>query len=196
MIDRALAFLAAHARNATGLATDTLTLRSARQITDPNTPAGAYVSVVNVSEERALRNVSHIDRTPTQTRTIEPPVHLNLDVLFAFNFADYDTSLTHLSRVIETYQTRRFFDAATPVAPGGPVFPPELQRLVLDMANLTLEEQNNLWGTLGGAYLPSVLYRVRLVEVQGATAVPVSRIETIQLDSSVHDPPLAPGGSS
>lgn len=195
MIDRALAFLAAHARHATGLDTNSLTLQSARQITDPNTPAGAYLSVVNVSEERALRNLSHIDRTPAETRTLEPPVHLNLDVLFAFNFSSFDTSLVHLSRVIETYQTQRYFDAATPVAPGAPTFPPELQRLVLDMANLTLEERNNLWSTLGGAYLPSVLYRVRLVEIQGATAVPVSRIETITVDSSVHDPPLSSNGS-
>lgn len=193
MIDLAMAFLASHVRHATGLASDTLTLRTARQITDPGTPAGAYLTLINVAEERALRNLPHVERTPAQTSRIEPPVHLNLDVMYAFNFADLDTSLTFLSRTIEVFQAQRFFDATTPVAPGGPAFPPQLARLIVEMANLSLEERNNLWGMMGGSYLPSVIYRVRLVEVQAAAAVPVSRVETINLGSSVEDPPLARG---
>lgn len=176
-----MAFLAAHLREAVGLASDTLTLRAAREIADSGTPAGAYLSVINVAEERTLRNLPHTERQTAVTRRFEPPVHVNLDVLVAFNMVDFETSLTVLSRTIEAFQTRRFFDATTN-PPGGTVpFPVGLDRIILEMRNLSLEELNNLWRMLGGAYLPSVVYRLRLIEVQGSAAAPTDRITTVDL---------------
>ena len=42
----------------------------------------------------------------------------------------------------------------------------EIERLVVELYSLNLEQQNHLWGYLGGKYLPSVVYKVRLVRIQ------------------------------
>lgn len=181
MIDRAMTFLAAHLRDVLGLAAGEPALRGAREITGASAPPGVSLSLVNVGEERTLRNLPHTERTPTETRRIEPPVHVNLDVLIAFHMADYDTSLGHLSRTIEAFQTRRFFDAGTHPAAAAAPFPAGLDRIILEMRNLSLSDLTDLWSTLGGACLPSLLYRVRLIEIQGATAQPTDRIDTIDV---------------
>ena len=39
---------------------------------------------------------------------------------------------------------------------------------MLDMENLNIQDASNLWGMLSGKYLPSVLYKVRMVSFDGA----------------------------
>jgi len=46
-----------------------------------------------------------------------------------------------------------------------PELDPRIERLMLDIANLGIAELSNLWGVLSGKYVPSVLYRVRMVAV-------------------------------
>lgn len=38
-----------------------------------------------------------------------------------------------------------------------------IQRLTLEIENLDRQALNNLWGALNGKYVPSVLYKVRMV---------------------------------
>ncbi|MDH5553164.1 MAG: DUF4255 domain-containing protein [Nitrosomonas sp.] len=38
-----------------------------------------------------------------------------------------------------------------------------MNNLLLEVENLTIQDMSNLWGTLGGKYLPSVSYKVRVV---------------------------------
>ena len=40
-----------------------------------------------------------------------------------------------------------------------------IDKLVLDIENLNIQDLSNLWGLLGGRYLPSVYYRVRMVTI-------------------------------
>ena len=56
---------------------------------------------------------------------------------------------------------------ATPVLDprNSPGLDPRLDRLSLAMESLSLQEMATLWGVLGGRYLPSVLYRVRLLTI-------------------------------
>lgn len=156
-----------------------VSIESARKLADQGNPAGIVVSLINVQEETALRNTSHVRRTGPKTEYLEPPVFINLYLLFAFDFAKYDTSLTHLAKTVELFQRRRWFSAdsdglAVP-------FPAELEKLTFEMVNAGFEELNNLWSVLGGTYLPSVIYKVRLVRVQGADAIDAPPITTIGL---------------
>lgn len=38
-----------------------------------------------------------------------------------------------------------------------------LNTVILDIENLSIQDLSNLWGSLDGKYLPSILYRVRMV---------------------------------
>jgi hypothetical protein len=39
------------------------------------------------------------------------------------------------------------------------------------MYNLSFQEQNNLWGSMGAKYVPSVLYKVRMVTIDEGSIV-------------------------
>jgi hypothetical protein len=142
---------------------------------------GLYVSVVNLEEEHTLRNTGHALRQNGAVRYQEPPVHLNVYLLFAAAFDNYETGLLRLSQAIELFQSRRVFEAAT--ASPGIAFPVSLERLIFDFYDLTLEQLNHLWGVLGGAYFPSALYKVRLVTIQRDVTLAGPEITGIHLET-------------
>jgi hypothetical protein len=56
-------------------------------------------------------------------------------------------------------------------------------KMTLELYCPTFEEQNHIWGTLGGKQLPSVMYLARLVEVQRAVPPEVGGlVEEIRLN--------------
>lgn len=123
------------------------------------------MSLVNIQEETTLKNIPHYRQENGRTVYKNPPVHLNLFVLFSVLHRDqYETSLKRLARVVEFFQWRKEFSfAATPPQLGGLS---QEMKLYADLYTLTFEQLNHLWGSLGGKQVPFVLYRMRLVEVE------------------------------
>lgn len=156
-----------------------VSIGSARKLADQGNPAGVVISLINVQEEAALRNTPNVRRTGARTEYVEPPMFLNLYLIFAFDFAKYDTSLAHLAKTIELFQSRRWFSAENSSQQNP--FPAELEKLCFEMVNLSFEELNNLWSVLGGTYLPSAVYKVRLVKVEAGDRVEAPEITTIGL---------------
>ncbi|MGY4829216.1 DUF4255 domain-containing protein [Sphaerotilaceae bacterium SBD11-9] len=91
-----------------------------------------------------------------------PPVYLNLLVMFAANFggSNYPEALKFISSTVAFFQGRPVIDHQNT-----PELDRRIDKLVLDIENLSLSDLSNLWGMLSGKYLPSVLYRVRMVTV-------------------------------
>jgi len=89
-------------------------------------------------------------------------VHLNLMLMFAANFggSKYTEALKFISATIAFFQGRARFDHHN-----SPDLDPRIERLVLDIQNLNVSELANLWGILGGKYVPSVLYRMRMITI-------------------------------
>jgi hypothetical protein len=144
---------------------------------------GVTISLINMEEESALRNLPHTERRLGQLVKVEPPVHLNLYLLFAFEFAQYETTLVRLAETVELFQEHRWFGPETQTGPGAVPFPAGLQRIVMEMHGMNFEALNNVWGILGGSYFPSVVYKLRLVKVQAATVAPEAEITTITLEA-------------
>lgn len=185
MIGDAIEFIRKEVRKHLQVADEEVIINSARKLVEENNALGAYISVVNVEEETALRNTPHAERRQGQLKYAEPPVYLNLYLLFAFEFQTYATSLVHLSKTIELFQSKRWFGQATQAGPGAIPFPAKLEKLVFEMVNMNFEELNNLWGVLGGAYFPSVVYKVRLVKVQAAGEIDAPEITDIKIEEIV-----------
>ncbi len=123
------------------------------------------MSLVNFQEESTLKNNLHyrLDLDKNSTIYQNPPVNLNLFILFSALHNQYDTSLKLLSRVVEFLQWKKEFSStATPST--GRIS--QDVRVVLDLYSLTFEQLNHLWGALGGKQLPFVLYRARLVALE------------------------------
>ena len=131
------------------------------------------ISLVNIEEESSLKNGLHYRRTPIGGIEYEnPPVYLNLYLLFTANFPNnYNSSLVLLGLIIRFFQGQNSF--TIPSDEG------ELQ-ISLDLYTMTFEQINHLWGSLGGKQIPFVLYKARLVRITDrrltGTGIPIIEI--------------------
>jgi hypothetical protein len=97
-------------------------------------------------------------------------------VLYA-NHSDHREALVLLSYIVQFFQAKNVFDNQE-----SPQLGEDIEKLVVDLYSLTFEQQNQMWASLGAKYLPSVVYRVRMVIVNEkqplAVAPAVSGINT------------------
>ena len=94
------------------------------------------------------------------------PVYLNLLVMCAANFSGshYTEALKFLAAAIAYFQGNPAFDHQN--TPG---MDSRLERLALNMENLSSQEMHSLWSIHGGRYLPSALFRVRMITLDSST---------------------------
>lgn len=151
------------------------------------------ISLVNIREEKTLKNVPFSRRNDTTLKTeyFNPPVFLNMYLLISACQSSYTNALIYLSRIIAFFQAKNVFthENTTPITSDSEVPATERMdefKIILDMYSGSFEELNHIWGVLGGKQLPSVLYLARLVEVK-RTVEAESRgvIEEIQLNANV-----------
>lgn len=125
-----------------------------------------FISLVNIAEETTLRNLPHYSKEFPNTVYRNPPVYLNLFVLFSAILKSYDHSLIALSHIV------RFFQAKTTFTPKNSVITSNSLKdftdfhIIMDLYSPTFEQANYLWSTLGGKQHPFILYKVRLTEMQ------------------------------
>lgn len=120
----------------------------------------AVASIINVEEDRIAREQENFRKTATGIVYQNPPVYLNLYVLFVMNHKSYTTALRWLSYIIQFFQHQQVFTPLT-----HPSMDENIQKITAELYTLNFEQSNQLWGSLGGKYLPSVLYKVRQVTV-------------------------------
>lgn len=108
-----------------------------------------------------------------------PPVYLNLYLMFVANFSgnNYSEALKFISKTIGFFQRQPVFDQHST-----PDLDPRIEKLILDIENLSIQDLSNLWGLLSGKYLPSILYKVRMVSFDTDDIVgQVSNVGAIQV---------------
>jgi hypothetical protein len=132
-------------------------------------------SVVNIKEEKSLKNLPNYVRNDTTLRATyeNPPVFLNFQILITATHSSYDDALLSLSRAIRFFQSRNVFtqDSVAPVsintnAPLNALDRLESFKLIFDLYSPTMEEVNHMWGTLGGKQYPFVMYMMRMLDLK------------------------------
>jgi hypothetical protein len=136
----------------------------------------AILSLVNIEEDRFSKSPDNFRKVDDKIQYKNPKIFLNLYLLFAVNKSDYSEALKLLANVIQFFQYRFVFDLQN-----SPNLDPKIERIIMDLHSLNFEQMNHLWGILGGKYLPSVLYKMRVVgiedETADASAEPIKEIE-------------------
>jgi len=145
------------------------------------------LSVINIEEDRLARDPNIYTSSNQGTKTIKrynyPAQHFVASLLFtAYNkdqaMADYLDGLTKLEKVIRCFQERKVFQVPLDDPP-----PPEnktMLKIILEMESLKPSELNQLWSILGNKYMPSVLYKMRMISIQhttGKTEVPIDKFK-------------------
>lgn len=182
MIKQALEYLTEELAFGLGLNISDVTLDNLKKLQEENAQ-GLIVSLLNVEEESTLKNSPHFIRKNNQLLYKEPPIFLNLNILLAFEFVDYGTSLQRLGETVNFFQSKRWFTPDNERSENP--FPDGVQKLILDLQHLSFEQMNHVWSISGGSQFPSLLYKVRLVKIQPQDEVEGPEIDTIQLDSGL-----------
>ena len=124
--------------------------------------SSAYLTMVNIEEDRISKSQENSVHRKDLLVYKNPKFYLNLYLLFSVNIPDdYKEALKRLSLIIQFFQYRNVFDSTN-----SPTLDPKIEKLIADMYTLGFEQANNLWVILGGKYLPSVLYKIRLVVIE------------------------------
>lgn len=151
--------------------TDPVILGNISQIDNPSIAANlenkVVLTLVNLSEEGTLKNDQAYTRTSSgHINYHNPPIYLNLNLLFSANYTNYDTALKRLTQVITFFQGKNKFTTASSTGSLQNVSPVADISLTIDLMTLNLEEINHIWGFLGGKQLPSAVFCGRLVKIQ------------------------------
>lgn len=182
MIDEALGYLRVEVRDFLGVQ-DTEVMVGNVQVLKEGNNRGAYLSLINIEEEVTLKNGEHYIRQNNHIRYQEPPIFVNLYILCAFDFENYNTSVLRMSHTMELFQSKRVFSSETQ-RPGNQ-FPVGLEKLIFDYYNLNFEQLNHLWGVLGSPYLPSLYYKVRMVKIQRNITDAAPEISSIHVGTTI-----------
>ncbi len=133
------------------------------------------LSIVNIEEDITARNPNLYRRTSDNTleKFPNPAQHLVVSILFTAYTKEqtqekYIEGINKLEGVIGCFQKDHVFtfDDTT---------------LILDLESLKISELNQLWAMLGNKYMPSVLYRMRMVTIQNEAAEGENEIEMFNI---------------
>lgn len=122
------------------------------------------VSVINIEQETFIKTSSNYK---TDGNTIYhkavPPINLNLYLLISANYdsSNYLESLKMLSTVITSFQANPYFNKNEHPNMAAP-----LEKLTLEIYNVPITEQSHIWSGIGAKYLPSIVYRLRMITLQ------------------------------
>ena len=188
MIDKVLTTiskeLAAYLDIVAGLEVDAIDKIKISQLFDSTgdvIPADIGITLVNIEEDRINKANDPYIKTADGYTKVNPEIKLNLFVLFSANFKDnYSEALKFVSYVIQFFQGKSVFTKENTTD-----LDERVEKLIVELHPMSFEQQNYLWGMVGGKYLPSVLYKFRMIVVQENTTLvsvtPASEIiESIQ----------------
>ncbi|MES2108658.1 MAG: DUF4255 domain-containing protein [Bacteroidota bacterium] len=137
------------------------------------------ISLINIEENRISRDPSNYLKKDGGILMKNPAVHLNLSLLFTSvrNNSAYGKSLKDLQEVIGAFQAKNVFDHSNT-----PTLSPKIEKLILDMVSLNLQQLHEIWSVLGGRYYPSVVYRMRMVTIDSVTTLHGDLVKEIDLN--------------
>ncbi|MFN0195028.1 MAG: DUF4255 domain-containing protein [Aestuariivirga sp.] len=132
--------------------------------------------LLRIEEDTALGPPDRYARPSSDgnRQKVEPEIRMNLWILFAARFSEYVQALRHLSRVVRYFQNHRVFNQEN-----SPDLKDPLQKVIVELVTPSLSEQNDIWAMLRVAYLPSALYKVRLVVFQDEDAQTLAATEEL-----------------
>jgi hypothetical protein len=113
------------------------------------------VFLQHLEEERVIKNGTY-----QSSGGMNPPMHVNLYLMFVANFPDpnYLESLRYISLVLEYFQGNRIMDKSNT-----PMLSANVDKISFEYVNMDFNELNNVWSLVGLKYMPSVIFKLKLL---------------------------------
>lgn len=122
------------------------------------------ISLINLEHETFAGNPGQFQQAGNaKYGKVEQPVYLNLYLLVAANYnaANYIESLKMLSATIAILQSNPSFDINQ-----NPDMDSSIPRLSFEIHNIPINELSHIWNGIGAKYVPSIIYKVRMLTIQ------------------------------
>lgn len=156
---------------------------------EPLTFAADAVSMllVNIEQEKTMRRAEPYRglRADGSIGAVSPELRLELCILFAAHFRQYETGLKTLSGIVHFFQQNPIFSDNAQLPEG-------IGRLDVELLSLPMTQQNDIWALLRATYRPSLLYRVRLITFSDPSPVGMKTVNKdgveINLKQNNHPP--------
>lgn len=139
----------------------------------PNLSNKVLLTLLNINEEATLKNFPNQSIRGNRVETKPRVINLNLFILFSANRNSYDKALIDIANIIEFFQGKKVFTQSNTVYNHQSVELKNIDnfRFTVELYTPTFEELNYIWGSLGGKQLPSVLYKLSLVQIERDTVL-------------------------
>jgi hypothetical protein len=132
--------------------------------------SNVLLSLINIEEEVLRRDPENYFKRDPSIVYKNPPMHFNTTIAFGAYLpnqnnlgTNYEGSITKIQKVIGFFQRQNVFEHTNfPDLPNG------IEKLNFELVNLNLEQLHHLWSMLGGKYIPSVVYKMRMVAIDEA----------------------------
>ncbi len=171
MLDKALQFITKllnhELKLSFGLTDDVVVLGSLINLdgsVTKNIENKVIISIINLEHEKTVKNTGgYITDAQGKFGKVNPPVYLNIYLLIAANYnaENYLEALKMLSAVIGVFQSAMVFTPET-----YPDLDSTIERLTFEIFNVPVQELSHLWSGIGAKYVPSMLYKVRMIGIQ------------------------------
>lgn len=126
---------------------------------------GIFITLIHIEEESSVKPQSPYD--PVLKKEFKnPALLLNLYVLISAQDKDYATALKNISSVIKAFQANSII----------PFDDDKDNQLRVELYKISLEQNLNLWQTIGSKMMPSVIYKIKMIEIQTSSEVGVHEI--------------------
>lgn len=124
------------------------------------------LTLFQLDEERSLRS-QPTERVVLGGRELGMPPELKLSatLLVCAHFDQYDQALRLMSHVLHFFHGRPLFTPSE-----SPGLPEGVDRLSMDLLSYGPEQARQMWACVGARHLPSLVYRMRLMLLQGQEA--------------------------
>jgi len=126
------------------------------------------MTLVGIEEETGFKNRQPIRPGSSGNFNQNPPFLINCYVLIAAGFSgsNYKTGLSLLSSVMNFFHQNPVFTPQN--APG---LNPAIARLSLEIHNQDSSEMSQMWLALGAKYMPSVLFKMRILPLNDTNQI-------------------------
>jgi len=140
------------------------------------TPADVAITLLHIEEETSLKSqtpyqiaVKNAEKASSK-KYASPELCINLYVLISAHHANYETALHHISAVVEAFQAKSSFKFTTvsDCLPDAQEAALEEQTLTMSIYQMSLDQNLNMWQSIGDKLMPSVVYKVRMLKVQAS----------------------------
>ncbi|WP_299836681.1 DUF4255 domain-containing protein [uncultured Tenacibaculum sp.] len=122
------------------------------------------LSVINLEQEKNIKyRQEYVGTSNGSFNKVNPPIYLNMHLLVSANYNsnNYIEALKMLSAVIGTFQTSKVFTSQS-----HPELDNSIERLILEIYNIPVQELSHVWSGIGAKYVPSIVYKIRMINIQ------------------------------